>query len=254
MAELAGFLDYTAIARSIASATARGTGEGVSKAVQKQLDKYGAAFSDKSLADPLFAEANKRLAFNMKTAVLHSYDQVVTGQKRVSSYRQGAPGRDAEGAQLRYSGGALRNALQNDKNYIATAQGIKFIDLDFMDQKAEHWYRLNFGAAPQAGRAPYAFNWEIDGQSLGQLQLSWAPSAPFRMPHGVWREGAFYPKGRRLQTPTRGIGARRFLDAGLDRFSKDFPTVYGDLQKQYFKQAESRVQNPSPTTVNVRAT
>lgn len=263
MAEAAGFLDYASIMSALKRAGAAGAAEGVTRSTQQALDAIGVALTNTTAANKVLKEANTRLVQSMRTAVLHSYDQVVTAQKHVESYRTGGPGK---GGDNRFGGGRLRHALEADENYVADARGIKFIDLDYMDKHAAHWYRLNFGAAPLSGRPPFSYNWEIAGVSLGRLQLAYAASLPFRLPVGFFTEsGAFYPGKPSLwpdvtlatrigrNTPTHGIAARRFLDAGLDRFSKDFSATYSNALIEWRNDGLKGLGPLANTTVKVKA-
>lgn len=243
------------IGGTVSSGVARGELEGIGKALSKSFDAIGVGFSDQAAAAPLMRQAHKRLGEAMQTAVLHSYDQVVTARKTIPSYRQ--PG-NPQGESPRYSGGALRNALESDTMVKTDANGISFIDTTTLDAEAKHWYRLNFGAGDKQGRPAYEFNWQIGGQSLGFLSLANPPSPAFRMPRGIWSTGegglpaGFYPRGRALVSLPVSIGPRRFLDAGLDRFSKNFPVVYGDLLDQFNRQALQSGGALHDTPVNIK--
>lgn len=193
---------------------------------------------------------------------------------------------DSKGKMRRYSGGQMLAALEDaDLMFEATSRGITFLPhVDQLDARARQWYRLNFGAAPAAGRRPGQFAVSISNLYLFSIGYQAAPSEPFRIPRGFFVENGapvepgapstseFYPrreavklgikvgrsKAEQKDTPgffpgrsiASGIRAENFLDAGLRSFTKDLgdPGREGvGLRGLYFKFYDRRLASVRPT-------
>lgn len=218
-------LTFAVVAR-IQTAFRRAVAEGVGEAIIKGFDQFAKSINNVSANKQVFLAANEVLATNMRTAVLASYDQVVEGERQFPPYRVGD----------RHSG-ALRPALQNRNLIVATPQGIGFVDETILNSQANHWQRLQYGAGGAGGRPAIPVELVFEGEPLAFLVLGQGPRPAFRMPFGTWtEEGFFHPRGKPTIL-TKGIRARRFLDAGLVALQRDFPQVYGDV----FKQIETQV-------------
>ena len=198
-----------------------------------------------------------------------------------SGYR--AAGR---GKMRRYAGGQMLSALEDpDLIFEATSTGITLLpNVSQLDARARQWYRLNFGALPNAGRRPARFDVSISNLFLFSIGFETPPSEPFRIPRGFFIEGgravapgalgssAFYParaaksefglnRGRTKEEQAennffpgrrqaRGIQAENFLDAGLNRFTQDLgdPGRSGvGLRGLYFKFYDRRLATVRPT-------
>lgn len=222
----------------IQDAFRRAISEGLSDAMIAGIKEFGKSVNNVSGNRDLFFQANQALANSMHTAVLHSYDQTVTARKEFSSYR----GSDPHWPRLV---GTLRRALESGELIVATPQGIAFINEDVLNAEAIHWQRLQFGAGDRAGRPVVPVTIEFQGEPIGFLELTQAPRPAFFMPTGFWNDSGFYPgRSGRKRTEPSGIGARRFLDAGLVAFQRDFPIVYGDLMVQIQLKTLNSVKAP----------
>lgn len=176
-------------------------------------------------------KANQEIALGIQDTVLRAYDQRVTARKVVESYRIGD----------RFSGGKLRDTLNSDGQFVGTADGIAWGDTVALDRDAAHWYRLNYGAGGIADELYQAESVTIPfaGGSLGPISLDSPASADFSMPRGWPRKPGlpFYPTGRELIFPTRGIAGRRFFDAGLKKFKTAFPPAYNKVMQDFFSRS-----------------
>lgn len=238
---------------SIQSAFVQAIGEGTTAQTRLIIKALGGSIKNVKYAKAEFTDANYRLARMMQDSMLRSYDQTVTARKEFSSYRANGEG----DTQPRFSGGKLRRALSHRDMVVATPQGIAYINNDILDREAKQWARLNYGAGGAAGGGGGAYPWTFRGVTLGALTLPWAPSPAFRMPHGVWiggRNGSvndqglsagFYPRSSQLNVLTRGIEGRHFFDAGLRRFTQEFPAVYTGVLETFIEQA-ARGKGPFP--------
>jgi hypothetical protein len=198
------------------------------------------------------ARVNRFLAAQMRVAVLDAYNRNVLATS-TDSYRKG---------QNRYSGGQLLRALQSESMAVGTSRGIGFIDTNLLNQKARFWARLNFGADPNIGRThgpvaqPQArVQW---GSNQGfSLRLAGEPRPGFAVPDYPGKIGYFIdrkffvgkpPKSKRSSAVVIGfpkhsrvgIGARRFLDAGLVRLAQEFKPAYQELLTDASRRAVSR--------------
>jgi hypothetical protein len=164
----------------------------------------------------------------------------------------------------RFAGGALRRAIMKADFVHADAHGISFVNEALLNTEAGHWKRLNFGAGGGAIAPPrsYAVNW--GGLVVAALGLQPDPQPAFRMPPGFWLRGSrpqeagapgtggFFPTRRRpLRTPTFGIVATNFLDAGVRRIAREFPIAYQNLLDQYMTSVQI-AQPALPSRVIIR--
>lgn len=178
----------------------------VRRAIAKGLAKVGKRLADagKDIGDEARDAGRRRsmhdkIAQGMRTATVTAYRQNVLAKKIVPSYRQG------DG---RMSGGALLNALNSERMSFGTDRGIEFIDRAYLDDVAAHWYRLNFGALPDAG--PGALPIPIRfGDNTVTVTLGGGPSRPFMVPDrpGAW---AYWLRGQ-----PRDAGGRFARGQGL---------------------------------------
>lgn len=158
------------------------------------------------------------------------------------SYRQNDPSRLS---------GKMDEALNDPSLVIAQRDGIFLFNQAILDQKAAHWYRLNFGAQP-AGRQKISKTYKLafEGATLGELSLkNNRPSGRFSLPPGVFLSrgqitphdpsrrgsdqfytlGAFYRSVINRDLDASKIGARfRTAKSGRKGFAlkapKDVPT------------------------------
>lgn len=159
----------------------------------------------------------------------------------------------------RISGGRLLSAITSPEMYRVGRDGLDFINPNFLDREAAHWYRMNFGVgANAAGTKPgRAAKITIFGvTSATDLALtSFGPSrSPMTMPPGYF-EGAgprspFYPKPfRRSNIPTLGITGSRFLDAGVNRLARTIPQQYEKLFTEWFTEFNKKGSGPFASQV-----
>lgn len=207
-----------------------------------------------------FAEALDNLTHSSKSQLTQAHDQVARLMQRAmltDYYKAKAQyGRNVPSYRLttRDAGGKLESALRSRAFYRATHDGIGFVNTTLMNSRARQWHRLNFGARPRGSYTPRAYQARFGDLVAGTFGFfDEEPSKGFAMPRGVWNnEGAFYPKGRRLVNPTRGIKAWNFLDAGPRVLAERIGPAYDGLYRQWFASAQkgkgplSKVTNVPP--------
>ena len=212
-------------------------------------------------------------------AVVRSFDAKRNGQTRgASGYRP----RD------RYSGGKLRGALNDPEFFMATSDGLSFINVGLLNDRAVQWARLNFGAGPRGRGSRRSFDVVMSNMVVASFGLNEPARPGFFIPKGYfWRDGApvrpqspasspgaaFYLAGtgpRRGRNSvrgadaegatfnamvdrqyTRGIEARNFLDAGIGVMARRLPREYLGLINNMFSTGESNVR-PAPVRITVR--
>lgn len=166
-------------------------------------------------------------------------------RRPVASYREGD----------RFSGGALRRALNNPGMVEATSFTLRFINTDILDAEARHWRRLNFGAgAGSSGgiSAPELFPIRWEGMVVATIGLAPDPRPAFTIPIGMFvtpggqrvrpsveRRGTdmFYPRKTSRVFPTAGIASSNFLDAGVRAIATALPRSYLDMYTSLFNSA-----------------
>lgn len=231
-------------------------------------------------------EAVGRLA---QRSVLASYDQTVTRRKGPAGL---VPYQRVKPQNVRLAGGKLRAALKDPDFYTATPNGLDFINVDLLNKRARHWARLNAGAGRSGSGSKRQFEMRFSNIVFDAIGVDMDARPAFSMPRGFWfnraegalvRAGAnpngsdeFYPIGEgparvanpedagsprgrpglsRRGSPTRGIKARNFLDAGAARIAKELPprleTLYANLYKQGVI-ASKRAAGPSTVVVGPR--
>jgi hypothetical protein len=242
------------------AAALKEAGTGASRQLQAVAEVF-----DRRLADPNDLQAlHQKIGLLAQDSVQRSYDQVVTAREGWAGrqhYRAGA----TDWHTRRFANKVLRKALGDAEFFEATADGIDFVNVDFLNRKAAQWHRLNFGAGSVGGGsgAHFQITWgTVVSASLGYDEPE---SAAFVLPRGIFMgpEGPvpagafapgsdmFYPSGEakaaglpmRNQTRrvrmTRGIEARNFLDAGLRRIARELPVGYGQLYREWWGQAQT---------------
>ncbi len=237
--------------------------------------------------------AHERMGRRAQQAVLNSYAQTVGGRKAASRYPYR---KNVRGKNHRYAGGALKRALAADDFYVATPDGLLFVNESRLNKEARHWMRLNAGAGAVGRGSRRRFQVHWSNLVVGEFGADMEARPAFTMPRGYWfnREGGhtvpaganppgsdeFYPMGtgpdrggkttrgaegrvpvgggrgrNRLTkrgTPTKGIEARNFLDAGYRRLAHDLPDTYQRLYQQLW---EKGVVGPqTKNTVRVSGT
>lgn len=208
---------------SIAIEESTEVGEQVRAFVSAMANKYTNPSSRAQLA-----QVHTQVAKLMQRAILADYAKAQAQFGRnIAPYRQTK--RDA--------GGKLRRALGAKSFYRGTYDGIGIVNTTVLDSTARQWHRLNFGARPAGTYTPTMYQVRFGNLVAGSFGFAdEEPSAGFMMPKGVFSgDGAFYPKGRALVTPTRGIQAWNFLDAGPRVMAERIGPGYEGLYKDWFE-------------------
>lgn len=108
-------------------------------------------------------------------------------QTGAGSYRA-----EEQGKWKRDAGGKLEKALKSRNMFVATKDGLLFINRQHLDIAARQWYRLNFGAGyvGQQGRRPRSYSLSLFNTPGGKISLKdYQPSIGFKIPAGLWSKG-----------------------------------------------------------------
>lgn len=171
--------------------------------------------------------------------------------------------------------GKMSEALRSRNLMRAGRDGILMFNEAILDEKAAHWYRLNFGASPRGGvKHPQQFKLKFKGTNVGTLSLKHnRPSKPFSIPRGVFLSGGdvvpadanrkgldqFYTirsfiknigegSGGKVsipkRIPTRGIVGGHFFDAGVRVVAKKLPLLYETLLDEWIGEAREKGTGP----------
>lgn len=181
-----------------------------------------------------FENAHKTLAASAMEATLNAYAANVEAEGP-PPYRENSPSRMS---------GGMRRALEDPGMYRGTFSGVYLFSRKILDSNARHWYRLNSGVVGYGGSRGERFNTSpsslnVGGGNIGMIGLNLpVDPKPMYMPRGYFTpEGAFYPKPAPADIPTKGIQARRFLEAGAEAVAIELPVVYEDLLRKLLKTA-----------------
>lgn len=167
------------------------------------------------------------LAAEMESAAMEQIN--ATRQRRADPSRAGA-GRFP---------GMIEQALKS--TFIPTTEGV-IVDLATLNNIAPHYKRIDAGAGGIAGQNPFQTG------SLGDIIPS---QAAFGMPKGYFSDspsgdpprfgpsgGAgnqfFFPTGKQILFPTRGIQGKFFLEAAVEKAAIVFPQIVANRVNQWY--------------------
>lgn len=197
----------------------------------------------------------ERLGEATRTAVVETYDSEI-GENPHARYRGGTGKNQRLTGRLRpLLAGNVGGTIYRVVNAPNSNGGVRIelFNPKAMNARAQHWARLNFGAGAAGLASSPARTYQIGLRGAGQtVGFRTGPRPAFRIPKGWWFEGgenvppgmpvagsAFYLRPitkatAAPQTPmiTRGIGARRFLDAGLDIFARQVSPAFNELVRE----------------------
>lgn len=239
--------------------------------------KQLAALADllaQGMESPLFEEANTTVAKEAQNAILAAYDNRRKSAVSGIVYRT----RTRDPRNQRDAGGKLRRAIRNPFFFHATKRQIQIVNVDLMDKEARQWHRLNFGASPRGRGSAGHFGIRWSGLLAASLGFDDGPSAPFQIPPGYFVDpgsfatqpagargsGIFYPTSGKNpnikfrprtigeMSPTRGIAAANFLDAGLQSMAESLPREYQAVYTRVYNDAASRAAATASGVAMVR--
>lgn len=159
------------------------------------------------------AEMNAEMARDVQDVIVKAYERSQRKGRRVPSYRYA----EKDKRLRRYANKQMLRALQSESFITSGYNGIAFPNIDFMDQAAPQWYRLNFGAAPLgnfAARSPgQNMKWGADRQYQTSTNINFmkfGPSGAFNVPslrsgevRGIWSK-AIYASSPTIQQIKKG--------------------------------------------------
>jgi hypothetical protein len=206
-----------------------------------QMMKAFAAALDKTTQSSRsqLTDVHYQLAREAQAATLIAYRRARGTGRMAGPYRLSQ--RDA--------GGKMDAAIESEEFIRATYDGIGFANNDVLDRMARQWHRLNYGAGEAAGAGPRQFTVHWGSAITASFGLTDTPSSGFMLPRGFWRDpsgkflsrgeaGWFYPNRKGPgPTPTRGIRAWNFLDAGIESIANNIGPAYEGLYKDWFESA-----------------
>ena len=132
---------------------------------------------------------NLKYAANRKVGMANLHTRVAqTAQREIlAAYESRPKGPTYRVGQDRYAGGMLRDAIASRDFYLATRDGIFFINRAMLDRKAKQWHRYNYGAGISSGQRPGSFPVRFFGQNIGSIGLTHKrASRGFKVPYGIW--------------------------------------------------------------------
>lgn len=237
----------------------------------RQLRVLFESLAADAVPDEWRVDVHRELGEAARAATLDAY-RSRAHNKHTPDYRSGGKS-DPKGK--RFAGGLLERALARKSFYRATKYGIEIINARDLDEEAQQWRRLNFGAGSAAGQGPRVFTATLFNAAIG---LEPDPRPGFSLPPGYWLTngpngervrsgGQFYPVGGREMadrrdlgrhrlgrpsqaTRTRGIEAANFLDAGVRSIADNIGPMYLDMYRKFYN---SPVGKKHFETIKVRA-
>jgi hypothetical protein len=257
---------YNAGALYLTDAITTGVLEAGSRALQQmQAFVAGLATVTEGSREQL-REVHFQLGAEAQQATLLAYRVARAAGRMSGPYRLSA--RDA--------GGRLERAIASREFFRATYDGIGFGNEELLDATARQWHRLNYGAGEAAGDGSRVFSIHFGSAVSASLGLADTPSPGFMLPKGFWRSPSgkfaesggrgdyFYPNRRGPgPTPTKGIRAWHFFDAGIESIANNLGPAYDGLFRDWYASAQrglgplSRVETitvPPPRTPRFKVT
>lgn len=216
----------------------------------------------KGMESDIFEAANTELALGAQRAILGAYDGRRQSGVSGIAYRT----RTNDPQNMRYAGGKLRRAIASPFFYETSNRHISIINETLLNKEAKQWHRLNFGAEPRGAGSSGRATVHWSGMLAASFGFDEGPSPAFSIPPGWFVDpgsfatqqrgsrgsGLFYPisgKHPRITktpqtivrtSPTRGIVAANFFDAGLRSLAENLPHVYERSYATIFNDATSR--------------
>lgn len=213
-----------------------GTANAFSKAVAKSYEQLptlveglGKALAAKALPQGQLKQINMEIAQQAQNAVVAGWRSRLPRQS--ISYRPEA----------RLTG-RLGPALGSPQMLRGTsAQVISFVNKDYLDKVAAHWYRVNYGAiGPNlaGGETAETYTLELNNRPFITLRDDLAPSrANFLPARFFWIKGPvnILIAARRPAIPGEAKGARaaHFLDLGFEEVAVTFGPTYQAFFNEY---------------------
>jgi hypothetical protein len=183
------------------------------------VEGLGRAFSTRALPDGQLYEINVAIAKKAQ-------DAVVTGWR--SRLPRGSISYRPESRLT----GKLGPALASPQMLQGTsARVISFVNGDYLDQAAAHWYRVNYGSVgPSYGLAPAAetYTLNLNNRPFIVLRDDLSPSRSNFLPTHYWIKGPvnmLIPLGFGTAT-SEGTRPARFLELGLEEVAMTFGPTY----------------------------
>ncbi len=259
MDDLVGAVKYATVV-AISDAVRQLSAEAVSRTAGQtvgllQMFEQGIGADDRQ---PIW----QQVAADAQESVARSY---------VQTRRQGGPvgyrTTATNPANVRDAGGRMYAAIRSPGFVRVDGDRIMFANTKVMDRYARQWWRLNFGAQPEAGNRPGQWPVRWSNMVLGSFGLDGAPSPAFDIPSGAGRRGywtaigrpkryrEFHPAGEGpafdgagdsgpyrwvRKRGTRGIKARNFLDAGVRYIADEAPDSFRQMYVTAWRDAETR--------------
>lgn len=229
--------------------------EGTGEALEKFAALIRALKQEVERSPAQLAELHTFVAALAVDAVIQAYERSVR-QERNPLYNRRTN---------RMGEGALKRGLAK----IATgdAEALHFMTAEALaelDSVAKQWARLNFGAGSVGDPANIRYPIDVFGRNVGSIGTQAQARPSFGLPAGVWLNGdgqavlggtagagdAFFParsqsrsNGLQVFTPTRGIVARNFLQAGMEVIAAELGPAYQGLIASWMEQAGFRAPN-----------
>jgi hypothetical protein len=226
---------YQPAVRIFRKALIVGTTNAFNRAVRNSLQELpsvvtaiGQSIERRAFPEAKFEKANLEIAANAQRAMV--------AQWRSRLPRNSAPYRPKDRLT-----GHLGSALANPAMLKGTSSHvISFINEDYLRKTAQHWYRINYGAAGpnlSGGREAQTFQVMLQDRpflvlrdDLGPAPTSWLPRV------FSWNDVGEMTRVRGPAGPTgKGVRAARFTDVGLGVVAEQFPKAYDRLFRAWLE-------------------
>ncbi len=240
--------EMTGIAAFLPAAMSKAIAESVGE-IDRYTEALYKAIGKGAMPADLMRAANLEIATMAQKAVVDGWKNTL--HRKSSDYRAGPdPNKD------RLSG-VLGPVLASPAMIEGTsAKGISFLNLDFLNTAARHWYRVNYGAfgSKVAPAKPQGFPVMVDGHALFTIRDVRKPATQSYLPRLFAFEGEeFVPLIGPAKRAGGGHRAALFTDLGFAKVAEQTGPVYKAMFDKYIDQRGSRTQLRAKG-VRIRAT
>lgn len=205
------------------------------KEIPKIVQAMGQALDLKVIPKDRMRAANIRIAEMAHASV-------------VRGWRSRLPAHTPPGGSEKHLSGHLGRALADPgMTLYTTADYISFINTDILDSEAEHWYRVNYGAAGSRyseGRKPSRFVVQLGGSAIGSFRDDRPPDPKSWLPKVfvMHDDGSLFPKSTEVRPSDSGARAAHFFDLGYAKIVREAPRIYEAEWRRYLGEKSGAAQ------------
>lgn len=222
--------------------TAIGLGYGVSlvgRDVMQQVVKVASERTVEVINDYLREVQRQQ---NRRAGLENMHDRVANGAKQamLASYRTMVGNKPNQGYRPRSRlTGRMYQALVSMKPRVSR-DSIELVDFPYLDRRAAHWRRLNYGTEPMKQKTPGSYPLRSAEGTFGRLRDRTFPSRAFNLPAGFWTDGSGNVVPFGAPNPAEMFFPRRRFKSDVQAHSAEFQSNAFSSLRAAARDAETR--------------